>query len=97
MNYKKVMYEIYSVNEKSKRNGYSSESNYQYILNKGIEPYIKYRIDKTHEFMALPRKDSVEISIFYRDTEINTENYMKRNKKELLNNVQFRRIEKGDK
>ena len=83
MNYKKIMYEIYRINEKGKRHGYSSESNYQYVLNKGIEPYTKYKIDKTHEFVALPRKNSVEISIFYRDTEINTKNYMKRNKKEL--------------
>lgn len=85
MNYKKVMYEIYSVNKKGKRNGYSSESNYQYVSNKGIEPFIRYRIDKNHEFMALPRKDNVEISIFYRGNEINTDNYMKRNKKELYN------------
>lgn len=85
MNYKKIMYDIYRVNEKGKRHGYSSESNHQYILNKGIEPLIRYRIDKTHEFMALPRKGSVEISIFYRGNEINTDNYMKRNKKALYN------------
>lgn len=85
MNYKKIMYDIYRVNEKGKRNGYSSESNHQYILNKGIEPFTRYKIDKTHEFMALPRKGSVEISIFYRNSEINVESYMKRNKKELYN------------
>lgn len=85
MNYKKIMYEIYRVNKKGKRNNYSSESNYQYVLNKGINPFTRYKIDNTHEFMTLPRKGSVEISIFYRNSEINVESYMKRNKKELYN------------
>lgn len=83
MNYKKIMFEIYRVNLKGKRNGYSSESNTQYLLNKGIEPYKKYGIDNTHEFMAHPGKDYVEISIYYRGNKIDVDKYMKRNKKEL--------------
>lgn len=83
MNYKKIMFEIYRTNLKGKRNGYSSESNVQYVLNKGIEPYKKYSIDNTHEFMAHPGKNSVEISIYYRGNKIDVDEYMKRNKKEL--------------
>lgn len=84
MNYRKIMFEIYRTNLKGKRNGYSGESNTQYVLNKGIEPYKKYQIDKSHEFMAHPSKGNVEISIYYRGNAINTDDYMKRNKKELF-------------
>lgn len=83
MDYRRIMFEIYRVNLKEKRKGYSSESNYQYVKNKGIEPYKKYAIDNTHDFMAHPSKNSVDISIYYRNKEINVDDYMTRNKKEL--------------
>lgn len=81
---RKIMFQIYRVNWKGKRAGYSSDSNYEYVKNKGIEPYEKIKIDSTHEFMAHPGKGSVEISIYYRGDMIDTDAYMKRHKNEML-------------
>lgn len=83
LNYKKIMYEIYRVDMKGKRNGYSSDSNYEYCLRKGITPYVKYKFDNKHEFIAHPGKGSVEISIYYNNKQIDTDSYIKRHKREL--------------
>lgn len=83
-NNKRIMYQIYRVNLKGKRNGYSSQSNYEWVENKGIEPFKKCRIDSTHEFVAHPGKGSVIISIYYCGVQIDTDSYMMRNKKEML-------------
>lgn len=83
-NNKKIMYQIYRVNMKGKRYGYSSKSNYDWISNKGIKPYEKIKIDSTHEFVAHPGKGFVGISIYYRGNQIDTDAYMLRNRKEML-------------